>query len=87
MSILHSSCQFFIVRSSPYLCYSTCFSSSCSPVDITVYKNGFHGDLNETFFVGEVDEGAQKLVRVAHECLMKGISIGKGLSNERHWDR
>jgi len=53
-------------------------------VDITVYKNGFHGDLNETFFVGEVDEGAQKLVRVAYECLMKGISIGKGSPMDKY---
>ncbi len=48
-------------------------------MDITVFKNGFHGDLNETFFVGEVDEGAKKLVRVAYECLMKGIALGKSL--------
>ena len=51
--------------------------SHISVVDITVYKDGFHGDLNETFFVGEVDEGARKLVRVAYECMMKGINIGK----------
>ncbi|CAI9564314.1 unnamed protein product [Staurois parvus] len=29
-------------------------------VDITVYRNGYHGDLNETFFIGEVEEGAKK---------------------------
>ncbi|MEQ2215649.1 hypothetical protein XENOCAPTIV_003770 [Xenoophorus captivus] len=38
-----------------------CLTSSSSTVDITVYHNGFHGDLNETFFVGEVEEGAKKL--------------------------
>ena len=46
-------------------------------VDITVYIDGFHGDLNETFFVGKVDERSEKLVRVAYECMMKGIQIGK----------
>lgn len=47
-------------------------------VDITVYVDGFHGDLNETFFVGEVDEAGRNLVQAAYDCLMKGISIGKG---------
>ncbi|CAB1331030.1 unnamed protein product [Coregonus sp. 'balchen'] len=42
-------------------------------VDITVYHNGFHGDLNETFFVGEADEGAKKLVQTTFECLMQAI--------------
>uniref|UniRef100_A0AAQ5ZLB9 Methionine aminopeptidase n=1 Tax=Amphiprion ocellaris TaxID=80972 RepID=A0AAQ5ZLB9_AMPOC len=46
-------------------------------VDITVYHNGFHGDLNETFFVGEVDEGAKKLVQTTYECLMQAIDSVK----------
>ena len=45
-------------------------------VDVTVYHNGFHGDLNETFFVGQVDDPSKKLVQTAYECMMKGISIG-----------
>lgn len=45
-------------------------------VDITVYHNGFHGDLNETFFVGEVDEEAKKLVQTTYECLMQAIDSG-----------
>lgn len=44
-------------------------------VDITVYHNGFHGDLNETFFVGNVKPEIKKLVEVTYECLMKGIEI------------
>ena len=47
-----------------------------STVDITVYHGGFHGDLNETFFVGKVDDASKKLVQTAYECMMKGISIG-----------
>lgn len=46
-------------------------------VDITVYHRGFHGDLNETFLVGEVDNKYKNLVKVTHECLMKAIHIVK----------
>ena len=46
-------------------------------VDITVYHGGFHGDLNETFFVGNVDDDSRKLVQIAYECMMKGIEIGE----------
>ncbi len=41
-----------------------------------MYHGGFHGDLNETFFVGDVDEKDRKLVQTAYDCMMKGISIG-----------
>uniref|UniRef100_A0A1X7UF24 Methionine aminopeptidase n=1 Tax=Amphimedon queenslandica TaxID=400682 RepID=A0A1X7UF24_AMPQE len=44
-------------------------------VDITVYYGGFHGDLNETMFVGKPSERAQKIVTAAYECMMKGIGI------------
>lgn len=46
-------------------------------VDVTVYHQGFHGDLNETFFVGEVSEQHKKLVQVTYECLSKAIEIVK----------
>lgn len=45
-------------------------------VDVTVYHDGFHADLNETLFVGQVDDASKKLVQTAYECMMKGISIG-----------
>jgi methionyl aminopeptidase len=48
-----------------------------SAVDVTVYHNGFHGDLNETFLVGDVDEESKKLVKITHECLDEAIKIGK----------
>ncbi|GBL94851.1 Methionine aminopeptidase 1 [Araneus ventricosus] len=44
-------------------------------IDITVYHKGFHGDLNETFLVGNVDEAGKKLVRVTYECLQKAFEI------------
>lgn len=40
-------------------------------VDITVYHRGFHGDLNETIFVGNVSEESKKLVKVTWESLQK----------------
>ncbi len=55
------------------LTYSSTYSYA---VDITVYHNGFHGDLNETFFVGDVDEEAKKLVQTTYECLMQAIDSG-----------
>jgi methionyl aminopeptidase len=45
-------------------------------VDVTTYHRGFHGDLNETMFVGKVDEKAKLLVQVTHECLAKAIAAG-----------
>ncbi|KAB1225289.1 Methionine aminopeptidase 1A [Morella rubra] len=45
-------------------------------VDVTVYYKGVHGDLNETYFVGNVDEESKRLVQCTYECLDKAISIG-----------
>lgn len=36
-------------------------------VDVSVYLNGWHGDLNETFVVGEVDDVSKKLLKTTHE--------------------
>ncbi|KAI6216989.1 CBR-MAP-1 protein [Aphelenchoides fujianensis] len=45
-------------------------------IDVTVYHRGFHGDLNETIFVGDgVSEEDRKLVAVTWECLQKAIQI------------
>ena len=40
-------------------------------VDVTVYHRGYHGDLNETFFVGTPKPLAKKLVQNTWECLEK----------------
>jgi len=42
-------------------------------VDVTVYKNGFHGDTSRTYFVGEVSEERRKLVETTEECLLEAI--------------
>ncbi|CAN6698371.1 unnamed protein product [Malus baccata var. baccata] len=44
-------------------------------IDVTVYLNGYHGDTSTTFFCGDVDNEARKLVQVTKECLDKAISI------------
>lgn len=46
-------------------------------MDVTVYHRGFHGDLNETFFVGNVAEKHKNLVKVTYEALQKAIDIVK----------
>ncbi len=42
-------------------------------LDITVIKDGFHGDTSRTFLVGDTTAQAQRLVRITHECLWIGI--------------
>jgi len=44
-------------------------------IDITVIKNGYHGDTSKMFFVGDVAPHARKLVQVTQECLYKAIDI------------
>ena len=46
-------------------------------MDITCYYNGFHGDLNETVFVGDVDEASKNLVKTAYECMMAAVNESK----------
>ena len=44
-------------------------------VDVTPILNGYFADANKTFFVGKPGKDAEKIVRVARECLMAGISM------------
>ena len=46
-------------------------------LDISVYKDGYHGDLNETFFVGNVGESSKLLVKTTYDSLMKAIEYCK----------
>ncbi|KAI8086116.1 methionine aminopeptidase 1 [Halteromyces radiatus] len=46
-------------------------------LDVTCYYGGFHGDLNETYLVGNVDEKGRLLVKTARECLEKAIALVK----------
>ncbi|MCF6234800.1 MAG: type I methionyl aminopeptidase [Gammaproteobacteria bacterium] len=46
-------------------------------IDITVIKNGYHGDTSMMFFVGKPLILAQRLSDISRECLYKAISIVK----------
>lgn len=42
-------------------------------IDVTVIKDGYHGDTSKMFFVGEASVLAKRLVAVTQECLYAGI--------------
>jgi methionyl aminopeptidase len=44
-------------------------------IDITVIKDGFHGDTSKMFFVGEPSVAAERLARISHECMRIGIDL------------
>ena len=46
-------------------------------IDITVIKDGYHGDTSKMFIVGKPLEWAEKLCRITQECLYKGIELVK----------
>ncbi len=46
-------------------------------IDITVIKDGYHGDTSKMFFVGKPSIQAERVARVSYECMRKGIEIVK----------
>lgn len=44
-------------------------------IDVTVIKDGYHGDTSKMFFVGQPSILAQRLVRVTQECLYKALAL------------
>lgn len=46
-------------------------------IDVTVIKDGFHGDTSKMFFVGTPSVKAQHIVEIAYECLFIGIDLVK----------
>jgi len=44
-------------------------------IDITVIKDGWHGDSSKMFFVGKPAIRAQRLVEVAHDSMVLGIEM------------
>ena len=47
-------------------------------VDVTAFKNGWHGDTSRMFCIGDVSIKAKNLIKVTYESMMKAI---KNLSN------
>ncbi len=46
-------------------------------VDVTAYKDGWHGDTSRMFQVGKISVKAKKLIDITYESMMKGIKILK----------
>lgn len=46
-------------------------------IDVTVIKDGYHGDTSKMFFVGKASIQGERLVRITQECLYKAINIVK----------
>jgi methionyl aminopeptidase len=46
-------------------------------IDVTVIKDGYHGDTSKMFQVGEVSILAKRLCQITYECMYKGISVVK----------
>ena len=44
-------------------------------VDVTSYKNGWHGDTSRMFCVGDVSVKAKKLIEVTYNSMIKAINI------------
>jgi methionyl aminopeptidase len=42
-------------------------------IDITVIKDGWHGDTSRMFYVGEPPIQARRLVETTRECMLRGI--------------
>lgn len=46
-------------------------------IDVTVIKDGYHGDTSKMFFVGKPSILAERVCRISHECLKIGIKMVK----------
>lgn len=44
-------------------------------IDITVIKDGFHGDTSKMFMVGSPSIQARRVTQIAHECLCIGVEM------------
>ena len=42
-------------------------------IDVTVFLDGYHGDVSDTFTVGEVDTFAERLIEVTRETVNVGV--------------
>ena len=44
-------------------------------IDVTVIKDGYHGDTSMMFVAGKANPAAERLNRVTRECLFRGIEV------------
>ena len=48
-------------------------NGDCVNIDITVIKDGYHGDTSRMFTVGKVPVMAERLIKITHEAMCEGI--------------
>ena len=46
-------------------------------VDVTAFKDGWHGDTSRMFKIGNISVKAEKLIKSTYDSMMKAISIVK----------
>ncbi|MEE8342735.1 MAG: type I methionyl aminopeptidase [Gammaproteobacteria bacterium] len=46
-------------------------------IDVTVIKDGYHGDTSKMFMVGETSVIAKRITRISYECMKIGIEMVK----------
>lgn len=46
-------------------------------IDVTVLKDGYHGDTSKMFAVGKIAPFAERLIKITQECLYLGIKMVK----------
>lgn len=46
-------------------------------IDVTVIKDGWHGDTSKMYLVGKVQAHNERLVKITQECLYKAIEVVK----------
>jgi len=46
-------------------------------LDVTLFKEGVHGDTNATFYVGQVDDLSKRLVVATRDSLLRGIDAAQ----------
>jgi methionyl aminopeptidase len=46
-------------------------------IDVTVIKNGYHGDTSKMYVAGKPSILAERLIRVTQECMYRGIAVVK----------
>lgn len=46
-------------------------------IDVTVIKDGYHGDTSKMFFIGKPSIMAERLTRITQECMYRAIKLVK----------
>jgi len=57
--------------------YTVNIQNAIVNIDVTVIKDGYHGDTSKMFFVGEPSVLAKRVCDISHECMKIGIELVK----------